>query len=278
MAVIDLRGGNQNPWAQFLPAMFQKMTMMNIENKYAMEQFKQKAIYDAQVKKEDRKYQERKDIETFNRELEGYRSKLVLDKFYKAPEMAMIYDPKNNQYVWGPKKSGAIAKPGEVQKTPEQIKKEAQARAEGTAAGTPPSTKETPEQKRAADLKIKKDFYEWQMNFKKNFPEPPSKGLNANQQRVLDQSLADAGATILNNPESEAVKPHIEFVNKYLSKEPYIYTWVTKKGFWGEKGKAQRVDLPVKNGKQITAADIKYTIEQERKTMNDVLTELGLME
>lgn len=58
MAVIDLRGGDRNPWAQFLPQMFQRMAIMGLENKYAMEQLKVKATYDAQKTREEREYKE----------------------------------------------------------------------------------------------------------------------------------------------------------------------------------------------------------------------------
>ena len=58
MAVIDLRGGERNPWAQFLPQMFQRMAIMGLENKYAMEQLKVKATYDAQKTREEREYKE----------------------------------------------------------------------------------------------------------------------------------------------------------------------------------------------------------------------------
>ena len=61
---IDLRGGNQNPWASFLPQMFQQMMMMGLKSKYDMEALKAKSIYDAGVKKEERSYMEgRYDIE-----------------------------------------------------------------------------------------------------------------------------------------------------------------------------------------------------------------------
>jgi len=135
----------------------------------------------------------------------------------------------------------------------------------------PEPSKETPEQRRAADLQIKKDFAIWKEKFEKELPDKPREGLNANQQRVLDQSLASAGSTILNNAESEAVKPHIDFVNKYLSSENHIFAWVKEKGFWGEKGKAIRVELP--GG--VTAEDVKFTAEKNKKTINDILRAKG---
>jgi len=92
MAVIDLRGGNQNPWAQFLPQLFQKMAIGKLENKFALEQLKAKAIQDADIKTKDRAYQEQQDIEKFNRELEGKRSEAAINRQYAKPEKPSIIE------------------------------------------------------------------------------------------------------------------------------------------------------------------------------------------
>ena len=138
--MIDLRGGNdRNPWSSFLPQMFQQMMMMGLKSKYDMEALKAKSIYDAGVKKEDRKYKEGQDIEKFNRALEGKRSEAAIKSHYEKPPAPKTVKVGGKVYILNPdgtlgKTLGAEGGPG---KTPEQIKLEAKARAEGTAAGTP---------------------------------------------------------------------------------------------------------------------------------------------
>jgi len=130
--------------------------------------------------------------------------------------------------------------------------------------------KETPEQRRAAQQTLKKEFHQFKLKIES---EKPGKR-TPNQQRLLDKDIADYGSLIMKYPENEEVKPHIAYVNKYLSKENYIYTWTKKKGFFKDKGKAVRVELP----RGASAADIKFTMKQEKKGLNEVLKQLGLIE
>ena len=185
----------------------------------------------------------------------------------KRAEKTKIEQERRTQKIkmTNPKTGRTVEVPASQQRAFEQAGWELGGKSELPKEGT-----ETPEQRRSADLQIKKDFALW----KQGLPDSPEKGLNANQRRILDKSLADAGSTILNNAESEAVKPYIVFVNKYLSKEPYVYVWTTKKGFWGDRGKGVRVDLPA----GATAEDIKYTMKIEKKSMDQVLKDLGLIE
>lgn len=114
--MIDLRTQNQNPWAQFLPQLFQQMVIGKLQNKFAIEQLKAKATDDALKTKEQREYTEQQDIKKRNMDMEDYTSKKIIDTVYDTPkevkpEWGMIYNPQTKQYVWGKKTEGAIAKP-----------------------------------------------------------------------------------------------------------------------------------------------------------------------
>ena len=150
---IDLRGGQQNPWAQFLPQMFQQMMIMKMKSRFDIESLKQERISKlAEERRGEEKTLRGKGFTEAPQEFgEDYRllgqatgqptaqvgektfvppnvpsepgwrwnpSKQEL--FYTKPEkpekpdVGQVWDPEKKQYVWGEKRPGAIAKPGEV--------------------------------------------------------------------------------------------------------------------------------------------------------------------
>jgi len=114
--------------------------LMGIENKFAMEQIKAKAIQEAGARTEKRTYTEGQDVVKFNRALEGKRSEAAIKSHYAKPPAPKTVKVGGKVHILNPdgtlgKTLGAENKPP---KTLEQIKFEATARAEGTAAGTPP--------------------------------------------------------------------------------------------------------------------------------------------
>jgi len=142
--------------------------------------------------------------------------------------------------------------------------------------------KETSDEKRQAELQIKKDLIDYENKFKLDHPELGSnKGLmDENQKRLLAKDLADAEEKIINNADNEAVRGTIRLFNQY-SKTPYMFIWKEehkKPGdFLKTKGKAERIDLPVLEGKQVTSEDIRFTAEKYEKSIKDVLKELGVL-
>ena len=121
--MIDLRGGNnRNPWASFLPQMFQQMMMMGIKSKYDMEALKAKSIYDAGVRDEKRTYTEKQDVEKFNRELEGKRSEAAIGRHYAKPEWKQVVRNGKTYWTQATKKlEGQEAKPEKESATWEQL-------------------------------------------------------------------------------------------------------------------------------------------------------------
>ena len=262
----------QNPWELLLPQMVNQYLSGSIRNKFAADLLKQQTVAETQARIA---MEQRKRTETMRQERVKRQQALEL-KQTPAISRSEFADRKSIEYdMWKMKEDYKIeiADPKLLVEDKEKIKLKYKKKFADykKGLGTP---KETPEQKRAANLQAKKNFHEWKTGFEAARPDKP--GVRTpNQQRVLDQSLAAAGTMILNNAESEAVKPQITYVNKYLSSEPYIYTWITQKGkLWGEKGKAIRVDLP----QGVKAEDIKFTMKKEKKSLNQVLRELKLIE
>ena len=63
MAVIGLRGGNQSPWASFLPQIFQKMMIMRLQSGLDIEALRVKATQDAAKTAEERTYKAKTKLE-----------------------------------------------------------------------------------------------------------------------------------------------------------------------------------------------------------------------
>jgi len=116
----------------------------------------------------------------------------------------------------------------------------------------------------------------------KNKPKD-KEGLTPIQEKTLDKDIARAEEKIISNPEDEAVKPTIDLFNKWSDK-PYMYIWkdeVVTKYFDGksdEPAQSKKIDLPVKNGRQLSAKDIAYTAEEEGKTIEEVLEAIGALD
>jgi len=101
--------------------------------------------------------------------------------------------------------------------------------------------------------------------------------MNDNQKRLLSKDLVTMEEKILGNPKNEAVRGAIRYFNKY-SKTPYMYIWKVSKGkVFGTNEMAEKINLPVQNGKQITSEDVRFTAKKYNKTVEDVLKELGVL-
>jgi hypothetical protein len=115
-----------------------------------------------------------------------------------------------------------------------------------------------------------------------------NKGPTDTEKRNTAKTIADAESTILGkdtrgnaNAENPAVQPHIDLFNQYSTK-PYAYVWKEKEGtkflgmtFGGTGGVATKIKLPSIKGKQVTAAEVYYTAEQNGITYDEVLRKIG---
>lgn len=99
------------------------------------------------------------------------------------------------------------------------------------------------------------------------------------QKRLVSKDLASMEEKILSNPDNEAVQGAIRFFNEN-SKTPYMFVWTPKHKKEGDIFKtsatAEKIELPIRNGKQLTSDDIRFTAEKYNKTIEDVLRELGV--
>ena len=89
--------------------------------------------------------------------------------------------------------------------------------------------------------------------------------------RTEDKSIAEAETKILANQDNEAVGGQVDFFNQY-AKKPYTYVWKPGKLYGGSWEKTK---LPTIKGKQVTAAEVYYTAEQNGITYDDVLRKIG---
>lgn len=147
--------------------------------------------------------------------------------------------------------------------------------------GTPETkVKESPTERRAAELQKSKDLAMFNQKLKESFGNLPDT-LNKNQLRNLGKALAEMETTVALQPENEGVKPSMYYINRWSDK-PSIYIWKeTKKSFGRISAKAEQVKLPVVNGKQLTAEDVWATAKETYGAATDeyikkVLAALGI--
>jgi len=107
--------------------------------------------------------------------------------------------------------------------------------------------------------------------------------LQKQQELVKRQGRSlDAEQMILGNPEDPRSPVAVQQFQQNASQQPYMYiTRETERWFGGKKIKAEKIQLPSdKEGKQITAQDIKDTLKANPKkfrNIQDVLKALGAM-
>jgi len=121
-----------------------------------------------------------------------------------------------------------------------------------------------PPEKEGSNWKEKLDYAQQLktqlVDYKKKYGTKPS-GRTLDQNRLLQKDLVKMAETIDSNPSNPAVKESVEFYNN-MSEGTNVYMWkTTKRTFLGDKEEAVRVELPVYEGKQLTASDIKTTLK-----------------
>jgi len=98
------------------------------------------------------------------------------------------------------------------------------------------------------------------VDYKKKHGTKPG-GRTLDQNRLLQKDLVKMAETIDSNPSNPAVKESVEFYNN-MSEGTNVYLWkTTKRSFLSDKQEAVRVELPVYEGKQLTASDVKTTLK-----------------
>lgn len=107
------------------------------------------------------------------------------------------------------------------------------------------------------------------------------------EERMSAKDAAKAEEAIV-SPENEgnpALVGPISIFNRFSNK-PYVYIWKIEKqkkgSLWWKKdvevGKTQKIDLPVVNGKQVTAKEVWFTAQENGITMMEVLKLIGAIE
>ncbi len=104
-------------------------------------------------------------------------------------------------------------------------------------------------------------------------PKTPAaaKGPTPADKRAQDNMVAKAETLILSNKDKEAAGANVDLFNQNAQK-PYAYQW--KKGtLYG--GEWAKIPLPTIKGKQVTAAEVYFTAEQNGITYDEVLRRIG---
>ena len=107
------------------------------------------------------------------------------------------------------------------------------------------------------------------------------------EERMSAKDAAKAEEAIV-NPDNEgnpALVGPMSIFNRFSSK-PYVYIWKTekkKKGIIGfrkevDVGVTKKIDLPIVNGKQVTAKEVWFTAQENGITMEEVLKLIGAIE
>ena len=149
------------------------------------------------------------------------------------------------------------------------------------------------EAKEGRALRDKKDLADYNQGLKKDladynkkFGNTPPDALNANQRRILEQSLAQTTEKIEMQPENPAVKGQIEFYNKMATGNS-VYVWRSKregkKNKWGwttggKPEQAERVQLPYsdKLKRRLNAQDVRDSmVAHPTATLEDILIGMG---
>ena len=94
--------------------------------------------------------------------------------------------------------------------------------------------------------------------------------------RMTSKDVAEAEEKILSNPDNQATQGKVDLFNQYSTK-PYMYELETTEGkIYGTNTKTKKIALPKINGKQVTAADVYNTAQQNGVTIQEVLNRIGV--
>lgn len=105
--------------------------------------------------------------------------------------------------------------------------------------------------------------------------------LSVNDRRILDKELAIMALSIESDPTGPGTRQAAKFFNDYATGN-YVYLFQERKRkYLSDKEETLRIDLPILNGEQITARDIRETMSLPKykgKTLSDLLRHLGAIE
>ena len=268
MPGIQVLPRNYNPWTQALPGFLQQMVFTNMSQKFqksqaeerrkfAAEELAEKRKLDSEALTEKRAYE--KDLTKESREFvtlerEARQRERLEFEIKKNPSLKLIRG-KHFFHLYNDRNGNV---------TPTKVPV-------GDPAGGGYD-----EKKKFADYKhgLAKEL----INLRQKYKGAP-KTMSPESRRLLDKDLATMAMTIESTPDDPAIKQATVFFNKYAMGDT-VYLWKKEKGaIWGESEKAERIRLPVKNGKQITAQDIRDTLVANKdKTLEDVLKHIGATE
>jgi hypothetical protein len=125
--------------------------------------------------------------------------------------------------------------------------------------------------------KLAMDLFKLKAEYKRKNPDT----MDINDRRILDEKLVTMAITIEDDPSGPGTKQAGKFYNDW-ARGPSVYLHIKTNNKWlSDTEETIRVDLPIKDGRQVTAADIRVTLADPKnrgKTLEDVLRGLGAIE
>jgi hypothetical protein len=241
--------GARNPWVDSLPRFIQNLALQKVAQNFRAKELEMQREFDeAQDKK---RAEARAEQGEKNREAKATEAKLKRET------------PKPmNKLVKGPEKywqhKGGVSTKTDIPVPPQRT---------GTSL----------EDKRNL-AQFRHDLRKKLVGYKNTYGSKKPGTMSPNQERLLEKDVASMAMTIEGAKDDPAVKQATVFFNKF-NKGNTVYLWTRGKDKWyGGAGseEAVRVDLPVINGKQVTAADIRETRKQNPdKSLEDILKQIG---
>ena len=259
---------HRNPWTEQLPQFVQQLAIQKIGQKFQDKQLEKEQSFREEELAKEREFRDalqsselqeknRQRIATEGFELDKSTNVSPADGYTGEPEDVISVFPHNGKtYVKFKKRT----KEKKTIQLPPIMWKGNKIYRQQDENGKITYDKTRP----ADDWKDKLDYAHklktQLVDYKKKYGTKPS-GRTLDQNRLLQKDLVKMAETIDSNPSNPAVKESVEFYNN-MSEGTNVYLWkTTKRSFLADKQEAARVELPVYEGKQLTASDIKTTLK-----------------
>jgi hypothetical protein len=253
----------RNPWVESLPGYLQNMALEKMAHRFkAGELEKSRKFQEEQQKlrleQQEDLFRRRQELQTgLHLDRQAFEtSERIAEQKFKEKQGRGYLTVKGKDFYWVVNKQT-----GEMKKTPVPVAEKA-----------------------ALSLKDRKDLARYKHDLRGQLARLKTRlkgprSLTPTDNRLIDTELVRMAMTIEDDPTGPAVKQATVFFNKY-AKGNFVYLFKkTKRSFLGEKQEAIRVDLPMRNGRQVTAQDIRDTLrDNPGKTLEVILRDLGVVE
>ena len=247
MAGIQPLPGGGNPWAQALPGFVQQLAMMKVRQNFIAKEAEMKREYDKVQLERQRIYQE--------------------EQLKKKQEFTSSENQKNRKVRVEVARNDRQSRASVAQENRQARANVAQANIRGRADVV------------QAQIKGRADLARELNRLNRTYGSKAPGSMTPNQDRLLEKDVASMAMTIEGNKSDPGIKQATVFFNKF-NKGNSVYLWKKSTNWYGgSSGEAVRVDLPIIDGQQVTAADIRETMKQNKgKTFEDILKSIGAIE